>query len=129
MPTHSFDADRSTEKVLLEEIHAEYDRLRSIVQVDTVELDHIVDHLLPELADLLRRAAENSPRRLEWDVRRLLHEVSFREAGLPAADESLRLMRELRVRLFVRAMARVQQAEAQRASAWADLPATEPMCG
>ncbi len=129
MLTDSFDANRSTEKNLSEEIHAEYDRLRRIVQMDGAELNHIVDGLLPELADVLRRTNEDSPRRLEWEIRRLLHEVNFSKAGLPAADDSLRLMRELHVRLFVRAMARAQQAQARRAPTWADVPTTEPMCG
>ncbi len=129
MLMRSYNANRFTEKILLEEIHAEYDRLRRIVQMDAAELNHIVDGLLPELADVLRRTGEDSPRRLEWEVRRLLHEVNFSEAGFPAADDSLRLMRELHVRVFVRAMARAQPVQARRTPTWADVPTTEPMCG
>ncbi|MFW6038909.1 MAG: hypothetical protein ACOC9P_00350 [bacterium] len=58
MSTHSFDPGRSTENVLLEEIHAGHERLRRIVQMDAAELDHIVDRLLPELADALRRVRQ-----------------------------------------------------------------------
>lgn len=117
--------DASIRRHVQEQVRDEYRRLGRIVQTDPVALERLTEQVLPVLVELLEDAECGSRRQLEWRVRRVLHGVDFHNSsGDPATDESLRLTRELHVRVLVRALANLRRHHHHNRP-----EAAPPMCG